>query len=78
MSDENQIERQFTRLGELWNAVHIAYYPEYAEDWGGDNVIVRNQTDEGLPGDVERKEVCASSLSEALARAVERYGGDDE
>lgn len=76
MSNDSQIERHFARLGELWDAVYVAYYPDYPEDWGGDNVIVRNQTDEGLGGG-DLKEVRGASLSEALARAVERYGGDD-
>lgn len=61
MSEEN-IEL-LNELQKEWGVVFVKY--------AGREYVVRNTTDEGLPAGKERKTVRASTLQEALEKALE-------
>jgi hypothetical protein len=61
------IERLLNKLQKEWGVVFVEY--------AGREYVVRNTTDEGLPTRKERKTVRASTLQEALLKALEEESG---
>lgn len=67
----SEVDQLLLDLQEEWGSVYVAYKgPDYFD---GMECCLRNVTDEGLPVGRTRHEVEASTFSEALKKAHDRF-----
>lgn len=71
MNTDVNVDTLLSELQSEWGQVYVRYMGE--EYYDGEQCTIRNVTDEGLPVNCEKKEVKASTFTDALQKAHNTY-----